>query len=336
MNVLVIGGNGFIGSHLVDRLLENGHKVGVFDRQPELYRAPLPLVDYHIGDFGEHAMLAGALKNTDVVFHLLSTTVPKTSNEDPAFDVMSNVVESIYLLEQCVREHVRKVVYVSSGGAVYGTPATVPVSEDSPTNPESSYGITKLTIEKYLALFHRLHGLDYVIVRPSNPYGPRQNPAGSQGVVAVFLGKIARGQAVEIWGDGEAVKDYIYIDDLVEGIYRAAFLRTSSRIFNLGSGVGHSVNDLVRIITDVVGHQFTVIYSPRGTHDVSRIFLDITRARSELGWEPVSPNSGRHREHLELHQAGGNLNSEAMMNCKKTRLIQRHICMMTHATLIVC
>ena len=234
-------------------------------------------------------LLANALKNSDVVFHLVSTTVPKTSNEDPAFDVTSNVVETIYLLERCVEERVKKVVYVSSGGAVYGTPVTVPVSEDSPTNPESSYGITKLTIEKYLALFQRLHGLDYVIVRPSNPYGPRQNPMVNQGVAAVFLGKIARGQAIEIWGDGTATKDYIYIDDLVEGIYRSSFLKSSSKVFNLGSGVGHSVNDLVRIITNVVGHEFTVIYGSKGAHDVSRIFLDITRAGSELGWKPVTP-----------------------------------------------
>lgn len=288
MNVLVLGGSGFIGSHLVDRLLKSGHRVSVFDRQYELYRPPLPQVDYHIGDFGNRAMLAHALKNTEMVFHLVSTTVPKTSNEDPAFDVMSNVVETIYLLEQCTRERVKKIVFVSTGGAIYGTPAIVPVPEDSPTNPESSYGITKLTIEKYLALFHRLHGLDYVIVRPSNPYGPRQNPMGDQGVVAVFLGRIARGQAVEIWGDGEAVKDYIYIDDLVEGIYRAAFARSSSRIFNLGSGTGRSVKDLVQTMTAVVKKPFTVVYSSRGDFDVSKIILDISRARAELGWEPVT------------------------------------------------
>jgi UDP-glucose 4-epimerase len=289
MKILVLGGNGFIGSHLVDRLLTDRYTVSVFDRQMELYRPPLPLVDYHIADFGNRAMLASALKNKDIVFHLVSTTTPKTSNEDPVFDVMSNLVETICLLDQCVKEGVKKIVFVSTGGAVYGIPATLPVSEDSPTNPSSSYGIVKLTTEKYLVLFHRLYGLEYVIVRPSNPYGPRLNPDGGQGVVAVFLGRIARGQAVEIWGDGEAIKDYIYIDDLVEGIYRAAFRRTSSKIYNLGSGVGCSVNDLVRIITEVIKRQFGVIHLSRGTHDVSRIILDITRARRELDWEPVTP-----------------------------------------------
>lgn len=286
MNVLVLGGSGFIGSHLVDRLLKGGHRVSVFDRQYELFRPPLPQVNYHIGDFGNRAMLAQALKNAEAVFHLVSTTVPKTSNEDPAFDVLSNVVETIDLLNQCVQERVKKIVFVSSGGAIYGTPASVPVPEDSPTDPESSYGITKLTIEKYLALFHRLHALDYVIVRPSNPYGPRQNPCGDQGVIAVFLGRVAKGQSIEIWGDGEAIKDYIYIDDLIEGIYRAAFFKSASKIFNLGSGVGRSVKDLVQIISSVVRHPFSVVYTPRGAFDVSRIVLDISRAKAELDWTP--------------------------------------------------
>lgn len=289
MNALVLGGTGFIGSHLVDRLLASGHDVRVLDRQQELYRAPLPDVDYHVADFGNRAKLHGTLEGRDVVFHLVSTTIPRTSNDDPAFDVMSNVVETIYLLEQCARERIKKVVFVSSGGAVYGTPAEVPVPEDGLKNPESSYGIAKLTIEKYLALFHRLHGLDYTIVRPSNPYGPRQNLLGDQGVVAVFMGRMARGQAVEVWGDGGAVKDYLFIDDLVEGIYRAATLSTPSRIFNLGSGIGCSVNDLVRLIGEVAGRPIAVVYAPKEMYDVSRIVLDISRARRELGWEPTTP-----------------------------------------------
>ena len=289
MNALVLGGTGFLGSHLVDRLLASGHSVRVLDRQQELYRAPLPAVDCHIADFGNRAQLHSTLEGRDLVFHLVSTTVPRTSNDDPAFDVTSNVVETIYLLEQCVRERVKKVVFVSSGGAVYGTPAAVPVSEDGQKNPESSYGIAKLTIESYLELFHRLHGLDYTIVRPSNPYGPRQNPLGNQGVIAVFMGRMARGQAVEVWGDGRTVKDYLFIDDLVEGIYRAATLNPPSHVFNLGSGIGHSVNDLVRLIGEAVGRPLDVIHSSKQTHDVSRIVLDISRARRELDWEPTTP-----------------------------------------------
>lgn len=304
MNALVLGGTGFLGSHLVDRLLASGHNVRVLDRQQELYRAPLPAVDYHFADFGNRAQLHGTLEGRDVVFHLVSTTVPRTSNDDPAFDVMSNVVETVYLLEQCVRARVKKVVFVSTGGALYGTPAIVPVPEDAGTNPVSSYGISKLTIEKYLALFHRLHGLDYTIVRPSNPFGPRQNPLGDQGVVAVFMGRVARGQSVEVWGDGSAVKDYLFIEDLVEGIYRAATLTATSRVFNLGSGLGHSVNDLIRLIGEVAGRTFPVTYTPKATYDVSRIVLDISRARQELGWEPHTPmESGLRRTWEFITQA---------------------------------
>lgn len=293
MNILVLGGNGFIGSHLVDRLICEDHAVQVFDRQPERYRKPLAGVVYHLQDFGNRAILAAALTHIDMVFHLVSTTVPKTSNDDPAFDVMSNVVETIFLLEQCAKGKVKKVVFVSSGGAVYGTPAILPVAEGSLENPESSYGITKLTIEKYLGLFHHLYGLDYVIIRPSNPYGERQNPDGDQGVIAVFLGKIAKGQAIDIWGDGNNVKDYIYIGDLIDGIYRAAFSKTNYRVFNMGSGTGHSINDIVRMMTEKVDRPISVNYGPKGAFDVSKIYLDITRAQKELGWEPkISLDAG--------------------------------------------
>jgi UDP-glucose 4-epimerase len=286
MNTLVLGGNGFIGSHLVDRLLSEGHVVQVFDRQPERYRKRIERVVYHLQDFGNRAILSSVLTNIDIVFHLISTTVPKTSNDDPVFDVMSNVVETIFLLEQCVKANVKKVVFLSSGGAVYGTPATVPVSEDNPGKPDSSYGITKLTIENYLRLFQRLYGLDYVVIRPSNPYGERQNPDGDQGVIAVFYGKIAKGQDIDIWGDGSNVKDYIYIEDLIDGIYKAAFFKTAYNVFNLGSGKGHSINDIVKMMGNKTGRPILVKYSQKRKFDVSNIYLDITRARKELEWEP--------------------------------------------------
>jgi UDP-glucose 4-epimerase len=289
MNTLVLGGCGFIGSHLVDRLRAEGHDVRVMDRQHELYRAPLPDVDYHIGDLGHRAQVHTTLEGREVVFHLASTTVPRTSNEDPAFDVMSNVVETLHLLDECVRAGVRKIVFASSGGAVYGTPERLPVREDDPTNPQSSYGIAKLTIEKYLELYHRLHGLDHVIVRPSNPYGPRQNHLGDQGMVAVSMGKLAAGQPIQVRGGGDAVKDYVYIDDLIDGIYRAANRVTASRVFNLGSGVGLSVNELVRLIGDTVGRQPSEVRTVGDTLDVSRIYLDISRAGRELDWRPQTP-----------------------------------------------
>lgn len=200
MNTLVLGGNGFIGSHLVDKLLAEGHKVRVFDKYEEHYRKPIAGGDYCYGDFGNRGLLADALNGIDIVFHLISTTLPETSNDDPVFDVQSNVVETLFLLEQCVAKKIQKVVFISSGGTVYGIPVELPVHEDNPTSPECSYGITKLVIEKYLALFKLLHGVNYVIVRPSNAYGDRQNPNSIQGAIPVFLNKVAKGESIEIWG----------------------------------------------------------------------------------------------------------------------------------------
>ncbi len=288
MNSLVLGGNGFIGSHLVDTLLAQGHSVRVFDKYEEHYRKPLPGVDYRVGDFGNRGLLADALKEIDLVFHLITTTVPKTSNDDPAFDVQSNVIDTIYLLEQCVEKRIKKVAFVSSGGTVYGKPVKLPIPEDSPTEPECSYGITKLTVEKYLALYNHLYGLDYTVVRPSNPYGERQNPNGIQGAATVFLGKVAKGEAIEIWGDGEIVRDYIYIGDLVEGIYSAATVTTPSRIFNLGSGTGYSLNEIVKVIQQVTGQEVKVAYKAKRTFDVPKIYLDIARAKEELSWCPTT------------------------------------------------
>lgn len=288
MNCLILGGNGFIGSHLVDRLLANGHMVRVFDKYEERYRKPLPQVDYRHGDFGNRGLLAEALQGIDMVFHLISTSLPKTSNDDPAYDVQSNVIETLFLLEKCLEFGVKKVVYISSGGTVYGRPLHLPVTEDSPHEPECSYGITKLTIEKYLSLYRQLHGLEYVVVRPSNPYGSRQNPHGIQGAIPVFLGKVSRGEPVEIWGDGEVVRDYLYIDDLVDGICCAAFTRSTERIFNMGSGEGVSLNQLVTTIRAVTRKELVVNYSPSRSFDVPAIYLDVARAKAQLGWTPVT------------------------------------------------
>lgn len=288
MRVLVLGGNGFIGSHVVDRLLKEGHTVRVFDKYEEKFRRLLPDVDYRFGDFGNRGLLAEALYGVDIVIHLISTSLPKTSNDDPAYDVQSNVIETIFLLEKCVELGVGKVVFVSSGGTVYGRVTALPVHEDAPHEPECSYGITKLTIEKYLALFNRLYGLDYAVVRPSNPYGSRQNPLGIQGVIPVFLGRIARNEPIEIWGDGEVVRDYLYIDDLVDAIARVAFMKSSERIFNIGSGEGTSLNRLVLIMGEVTGQKVQVIHSPARAFDVPAIFLDISRAWRELKWQPVT------------------------------------------------
>lgn len=186
MKALVLGGCGFIGSHLVDRLLASGHKVRVLDRAPELYRAPIANVDYRFGDFADAPLLAEALEGIEVVYHLISTTVPPTSNLDPVADVEGNLINTLRLLQLMVQKNIPKIVFLSSGGTVYGIPETVPIPESHPLRPICSYGVVKVAIENYFQMFHQLHGLVYVVLRASNPYGERQGHAGVQGVRYVY------------------------------------------------------------------------------------------------------------------------------------------------------
>jgi UDP-glucose 4-epimerase len=288
MHDLVLGGNGFIGAHLVDRLVAEGNQVRVFDRDWSPYAPRHETVDYRLFDFDNRPELEKALRDVDVVYHLLGTTIPQTSNQDPIFDIESNVVSTVSLLEQCVARGVHKLVYISSGGTVYGRPLQLPVNENHPTDPECSYGITKLAVEKYLALFHRLRGLDYVVVRPSNAYGERQAPNRRQGAIPIFLAKVAHGEAIEVWGDGGIIRDYIYISDLVDGIVQAARSSAASRVFNLGSGEGRSLKDIIALIGAITGRPVPVVYKTARNFDLREIYLDISRARQELGWVPTT------------------------------------------------
>ncbi|MBE7535306.1 MAG: NAD-dependent epimerase/dehydratase family protein [Anaerolineales bacterium] len=286
MKACVIGGCGFIGSHLVDGLLVDGWQVIVFDRVMERYRAPLPGVEYILGELGNKGLLGTILRGVDVVFHLVSTTVPQSSNESPVFDIQSNLIDTIGLLDACVACGVKKVIFFSSGGTVYGIPRAVPVSEDHPTEPISSYGIVKLAIEKYLHLYNRLYSLPYTILRPSNPFGVRQNPSGQQGAVAVFLGRVAQGLPIVVWGDGEIVRDYIEIHDLVRAAILSAETTAKSQVFNIGSGQGTSINTLIDIIRSVVDKPVAKMHLPARPFDVPSVVLDISRAQAELKWKP--------------------------------------------------
>ena len=217
MKCLILGGAGFLGSHIADQLVAAGHDIRLFDRFEAVktnIQHLLPRYELMQGDFGNHAIINDATRGIDVVYHLISTTLPKTSNDDMAFDLSTNVVSTISLLDACKQNGVKKVVFISSGGTVYGTPQQIPIPETHPTNPICSYGIHKLAVEKYLHLFHFLHGLDYAVMRVANPYGERQRPDGSQGAVAVFLGKMLRNEPIEIWGDGSVVRDYLYVQDV--------------------------------------------------------------------------------------------------------------------------
>ncbi len=285
MKVLVLGGNGFIGSHVVDVLLKAGHKVRVFDRAPELYRAPLPNVDYRFASFSDLPTLAESLEGVDVVYHLISTTVPSTSNLNPVDDIEGNLINTVRLLQLMVQKDIRRIVYLSSGGTVYGIPEKLPIPENHPLHPICSYGVVKVAIENYLFMYQSLHGIQPVVLRASNPYGERQTHAGVQGVIGTFLSKVLNSEEIQIWGDGSIVRDFIHVTDLAKLCVMAGD-NLYAGILNAGSGEGHSIRDILHAISQVVGAEVSHVFKKGRTYDVPQIVLDISAANNELGWRP--------------------------------------------------
>lgn len=285
MKTLVLGGNGFIGSHVVDRLLAEGHSVRVFDRQPERYRQPLTGVDYRMASFDDTPALAEALEGIDVVYHLISTTVPSTSNKDPVFDVESNLIGTIRLLDLMKISGVSRIVYLSSGGTVYGVPEVSPISETHSLKPICSYGVIKVAIENYLLMYQSQFGFESVILRASNPYGERQGHGGVQGVVGTFLWRIAKGEAIQVWGDGSVVRDFIHVSDLANLCAQCAETGLTGT-YNVGSGEGTSIGDIVDVIGTVSGRDFCLEYKPERGFDVPHVVLDTSAIRARLSWRP--------------------------------------------------
>jgi UDP-glucose 4-epimerase len=289
MKCVVLGGAGFIGSHLVERLLAAGHAVRVFDLHDPGPASSFPRrrdVEWVSGDFLDPGAMRRAISGCDAAFHLVWTTLPKSSNEDPVSDVVSNVAGTLRLLEAWRREGGGKIVFVSSGGTVYGVPRTVPIAEEHPTHPVSSYGITKLAIEKYLELYRVLYGVDYCVLRPANPYGERQRVVSGQGAVTAFLYRAHRGEPIEIWGDGRVVRDYLYVGDVADALVRALGHTGERRVINIGSGVGRDLNQVVAAIERVIGRPVERRYTPGRNFDVPANVLDISLAHAELGWRP--------------------------------------------------
>jgi UDP-glucose 4-epimerase len=243
-------------------------------------------VEWVTGDFLNAHDVGDAVDGMDVVLHLVSSTLPKTSNDDPVNDVQSNLVATLRMLEVMVARNVRKVVFISSGGTVYGNPIYLPIDEMHPTDPQVSYGITKLAIEKYLLLFEKTHGIKASILRVANPFGERQRPENAQGAVGVFLYRALRQQPIEIWGDGSVTRDYIYIDDVAEAFARAVRYSGSKSVFNIGSSVGTQLNELIEIIEEVLGKSVVRRYLPARPFDVPVSVLSNVLAREELKWRP--------------------------------------------------
>jgi UDP-glucose 4-epimerase len=293
MKAVILGGRGFLGSHLALELLRHGHHVRIFDRPHSQSALPVPTRDIVEGDFANREDLVVALDGCEVAFHLVCTTLPASSNDNPLYDVETNLVSTIGCLEVARASGLRKVVFASSGGTIYGIPRDLPVPEDHPTEPLCSYAISKLAIEKFLHLYAHLHGLDYTVLRIANPYGEGQSPLHKQGAVAVFTYKALKGEPIQVWGDGEVVRDYLYVGDVAEALLKAAAYAGAQRIFNIGAGRGYSLNQLLARLEALLGRAIERAYLPARPFDTPINVLDISRARAELEWTPqTSLDSG--------------------------------------------
>lgn len=292
MFCLIIGGQGFIASHVARSLLARGHRVRLFDRPGVSAAFPVvhPLVEALAGDASNVGDLRVALEGIEAVVHLASTTVPKTSNDDPVHDVETNLVPVLRLLEELrTRGGKTKILFASSGGTVYGTPETVPIHETHQALPACAYGISKLAIEHHLRLNETLHGQPYCVLRLANPYGEGQRPGGQQGAIGVFAARGLHGEALDIWGDGSIVRDYIHAEDVAEAFARALDYTGTERVFNIGSGRGHSLLEIVESLEAALGRPLERRHSAGRAFDTPVNVLDIARAERELGWAPKVP-----------------------------------------------
>ncbi|NVD39797.1 NAD-dependent epimerase/dehydratase family protein [Ensifer sp. HO-A22] len=282
---VVLGGGGFIGTHLSRRLAGKVGSLRAFGRSENRPRA-LSGIEWLGGDFNDPRSIRGALEGCDVVFHLINASTPSSANLDKIGDLKSNVVSTIQLLDACVAAGVQRVIFVSSGGTVYGVPQSLPTREDDACWPITSYGISKLAIERYLHLYEYIHGLEYRILRVSNPFGPHQTAERDQGVIGAFLRRIINEQPIELWGDGSVSRDYLYVDDVIDAFELAMLHEGRSRVFNIGSGVSRTLNEVIAALENVTGKKIDIVRKDGRLVDIPVSVLDISRARNELGWIP--------------------------------------------------
>lgn len=281
---VVIGGNGFLGSEVVDALVARGHSVAAFDRFT--VDAPLwtsPGVERIVGDFFDTDALRKAVAGREYVFHFLSTTTPATAETDPTLDVRTNVAQSVELFSIAAEAGVRHLYFASTGGAMYGESDAATLSEDAAPAPVSPYAIGKLALEGYLRYFRRTRGLKSTAFRISNPYGPRQHTGKQQGVIPIFLSRILRGEPVTVFGDGGAVRDYIYAPDAVAMIADVVGRDLRHEVYNIGSGVGATIAEVVDLAREITGVPVEVERRPQPATFVDRVVLDIRRYVDEFG-----------------------------------------------------
>lgn len=293
MNVLVVGGAGFVGSHIVEAFAREGHVVRSLSRRAPRF-GEIGGVDYIIGDAGRTEDLARCVAGSDVVVFSATATTPASAHSDPEFDLASSVLSGMRVLNAAMSERVKHVMLISSAGTVYGIPQSLPINESHQTNPISTYGVSRLTLEKYFGVFCFHTRISTTILRVGNAVGERQAPDSGQGAAAAFLASLLSGEPVEIWGDGSVVRDYIYAGDVARACLRAALLSDRTQggnplVVNIGSGQGTSLLDLIGMCSRVVGRNPLIVRMPGRRFDVPAIVLDVNRAREALGWRPETP-----------------------------------------------
>jgi UDP-glucose 4-epimerase len=285
LKILVLGGSGFIGSHIVNALIERGHHIRVLDRAQKNI---LPnVVEVFAADYTDTLALSESLIGIDLVVHLISTSVPSTSNKDPISDVNGNLINTLKLLDAMKKSEVKRIIYFSSGGTVYGKPKVIPIPETHENNPLCSYGVVKLAIEKYLLMYQALYGLECTILRPSNPYGEGQAHNGVQGFIGTCIHSALEQKTLTLWGDGSVVRDYIHIADVVSATMSVIDKKLTGT-YNIGYGKGYSLLEIIQYVEDIAGKKVDVEFKEGRNFDIPEMILDISKLRSLSGWKPSS------------------------------------------------
>ncbi|HEY3375073.1 MAG TPA: NAD-dependent epimerase/dehydratase family protein [Candidatus Aquicultor sp.] len=287
MRIIVTGGAGFIGSNIVDAYIEAGHDVAVIDNlssgKEENVNPKARL--YKLDVRSSEVELVIAKEKPDVLNHHAAQIDVRRSVDDPVYDANINVLGMINLLQSCIKHNVKKVLFASSGGAIYGEPEILPADETTKLNPLAPYGASKVAGEYYLSCYHELHGLGYTALRYGNIYGPRQDPHGEAGVIAIFCQAMLDGRDVKIFGTGEQLRDYVYVGDVVRANVLA--LETGDNIaVNIGTAAGTSVNELFSRLKNIIGYDRDAVYCPARQGELDRTYLANTLAKQALGWEP--------------------------------------------------
>lgn len=296
MNILILGAAGFVGTNLTIKLAEDkDNNITLVDKNKDWFadiikfNKDLKIVESTLCNDMDFSILEGQ----DILYHLVSSVIPSNSNKHISKDIQANVLFSSQLFEACVKHGVKKVVFISSGGTVYGKELSCPIPETTSTNPITSYGVQKITIEKLLYLYNYMYGLDYRIVRLANPYGPFQRPNGVLGAVTTFTYKALKKEQIEVYGDGSVIRDFIYIDDAIKGILNIVNGVSEHHVFNLGCGYGTSIKEVLETIEKSLELKLNIVYKEGRSVDVPVNYLDISRYEKCFGkLYPISLEEG--------------------------------------------